>query len=305
MASGRVLLDQLDFVAIGIKEYPDLHRAEIEHRHDRIGAFRHRLREQRVDIVGHEADRPVAGPDRDLASVLIGDQQQVRAGFLARQAQDVLKELILVERLDPHAEGLEALDQRLAAVGEHALEAQLRTCGAHHAAGRLGEAVLLRQRLPLEGGDHRPAGLLGVRLEDAALRVAATLADQGPAVGYLSYPSSKRALSRWVRRECVTPAWAGRGIPLNAVAPGTVLTPMTSELLATPESAAMVDAARSCRGDAAGRLWLCFALPAGIGLATIMAGPTVDEVQVWLVTVAVAVTNFIAWRKCRRLLADE
>ncbi|MFB7888914.1 SDR family oxidoreductase [Cellulosimicrobium cellulans] len=79
--------------------------------------------------------------------------------------------------------------------------------------------------------------------EDAALRVAATLADQGPAVGYLSYPSSKRALSRWVRRECVTPAWAGRGIPLNAVAPGTVLTPMTSELLATPESAAMVDAA--------------------------------------------------------------
>jgi len=68
---------------------------------------------------------------------------------------------------------------------------------------------------------------------------------------------------------------------------------------------AMVDAARSCRGDAAGRLWLFFALPAGIGLATMMTGPTVDEVQVWLVTVAVAVTNFIAWRKCRRAPADE
>ena len=79
--------------------------------------------------------------------------------------------------------------------------------------------------------------------EDEALRVAATLAAQGPQVGYLAYPSSKRALSRWVRRECVTAAWAGRGIPLNAVAPGTVLTPMTTQLLSTPESVAMVDAA--------------------------------------------------------------
>ena len=37
-------------------------------------------------------------------------------------------------------------------------------------------------------------------------------------------------------------AWAGSGIPLNAVAPGTVITPMTRELLTTPEGAAMVDA---------------------------------------------------------------
>lgn len=79
--------------------------------------------------------------------------------------------------------------------------------------------------------------------EEEALRVAGTLAEQGPQVGYLAYPSSKRALSRWVRRECVTAAWAGRGVPLNAVAPGTVLTPMTTQLLSTPESVAMVDAA--------------------------------------------------------------
>jgi len=79
--------------------------------------------------------------------------------------------------------------------------------------------------------------------EEKALAIAADLAAVGPETGYLVYPSSKRALSRWVRRESITPAWAGAGIPLNAVAPGTVLTPMTEQLLASPEGAAMVDAA--------------------------------------------------------------
>ncbi len=66
--------------------------------------------------------------------------------------------------------------------------------------------------------------------------------EQGPKTGYLNYPSSKRALSRWVRRECITPAWAGAGIPLNAVAPGTVITNMTREMLSTAEGRAGVDA---------------------------------------------------------------
>ncbi|MCR2794270.1 SDR family oxidoreductase [Microbacterium sp. zg.Y625] len=78
--------------------------------------------------------------------------------------------------------------------------------------------------------------------EARALEIAEGLAAQGPQIGYLVYPSSKRALSRWVRRESITPAWAGAGIPLNAVAPGTVITPMTADLLKTPEGAAMVDA---------------------------------------------------------------
>ncbi len=77
--------------------------------------------------------------------------------------------------------------------------------------------------------------------EAAALQVGEELAAQGPEAGYLNYPSSKRALSRWVRRESVAPAWAGVGIPLNAVGPGTVVTPMTKDLLATAEGAAMVD----------------------------------------------------------------
>ena len=85
------------------------------------------------------------------------------------------------------------------------------------------------------------AGLAGD--EPKALEIAERLEAQGPDVGYLMYPSSKRGLSRWLRRESISEAWAGSGIPMNAVAPGTVITPMTKELLSTPEGAAMVDLA--------------------------------------------------------------
>lgn len=78
--------------------------------------------------------------------------------------------------------------------------------------------------------------------EARAVEIAQGFVGDDPMTGYIVYPSSKRALARWVRRESITEAWAGSGIPLNAVAPGTVVTPMTAELLATPEGAAMVDA---------------------------------------------------------------
>lgn len=77
--------------------------------------------------------------------------------------------------------------------------------------------------------------------EEAAVQIGTALAEAGPDAGYLNYSSSKRALSRWVRRESITPTWAGANIPLNAIAPGTVLSPMTSEMLATPEGRQMVD----------------------------------------------------------------
>jgi NAD(P)-dependent dehydrogenase (short-subunit alcohol dehydrogenase family) len=79
--------------------------------------------------------------------------------------------------------------------------------------------------------------------EPLALRIGQSLAEQGRQTGYLNYTSSKRALSRWVRRESITHGWAGARIPLNAVAPGTVLTPMTADLLASPETTAQVDRA--------------------------------------------------------------
>ena len=78
--------------------------------------------------------------------------------------------------------------------------------------------------------------------EDEAVRRGSELAAQGFGPGYLNYPSSKRALSRWVRRESISADWAGADIPLNAVAPGTVTTPMTAELLATSEGTELVDA---------------------------------------------------------------
>jgi NAD(P)-dependent dehydrogenase (short-subunit alcohol dehydrogenase family) len=49
------------------------------------------------------------------------------------------------------------------------------------------------------------------------------------------YASSKRALTRWIRRTASRPEWAGAGILLNGVSPGLVVTPMTSPLLATEE----------------------------------------------------------------------
>ena len=52
------------------------------------------------------------------------------------------------------------------------------------------------------------------------------------------YATSKVALSRWVRRAAVAPAWGGAGILLNAIAPGTIVgTGMTQPLLDAPGGA--------------------------------------------------------------------
>lgn len=56
----------------------------------------------------------------------------------------------------------------------------------------------------------------------------------------LAYASTKRALSCWIRRTAILPEWAGNGILINGIAPGTVRTPMTAHILATDEGRAML-----------------------------------------------------------------
>lgn len=61
---------------------------------------------------------------------------------------------------------------------------------------------------------------------------ARRLADE---VGSMAtYPATKLALARWVRREAVSSRWVGAGIRLNAVAPGMVDTPLVAEGRADP-----------------------------------------------------------------------
>lgn len=76
--------------------------------------------------------------------------------------------------------------------------------------------------------------------EPGALARAARLVEADRAG--LIYASSKAALCRWLRRTAATPAWAGAGIPLNAIAPGVVETPMVAGFLGTPEQRAALAA---------------------------------------------------------------
>jgi len=74
-------------------------------------------------------------------------------------------------------------------------------------------------------GDEAKAMARGAELE-------ATGGDQAN----LIYGTTKRALVRWVRRNAATADWAGAGIPLNAIAPGVVETPMTAAFTGSKEA---------------------------------------------------------------------
>ncbi|AJC54632.1 SDR family oxidoreductase [Streptomyces sp. 769] len=76
--------------------------------------------------------------------------------------------------------------------------------------------------------------------EDAAVAAAQAAIDRGE--GHTVYGSSKHAIARWLRRTAITDDWAGAGIPLNAVAPGTVVTPMTAPMLGDAAMREVVDA---------------------------------------------------------------
>ncbi|GGZ16380.1 SDR family oxidoreductase [Streptomyces nitrosporeus] len=64
----------------------------------------------------------------------------------------------------------------------------------------------------------------------------AALVKSAPSIS--AYATSKLALARWVRRTAVTPEWGRRGVLLNAIAPGAVITPLmtgSTDVTATPD----------------------------------------------------------------------
>lgn len=75
--------------------------------------------------------------------------------------------------------------------------------------------------------------LLDGKEEDALTRAAVA-----PQV----YATTKRALSRWIRRQAAGPDWAAAGIPLNAVAPGLVRTELLKRLFEDPATQARIEA---------------------------------------------------------------
>ena len=71
--------------------------------------------------------------------------------------------------------------------------------------------------------------------EAKAIKIAQGLVDAAAGGEQLIYGSTKRAISRWIRQQCLKPHWAGAGIPINAVGPAIVMTPMVDQLIKTPE----------------------------------------------------------------------
>jgi NAD(P)-dependent dehydrogenase (short-subunit alcohol dehydrogenase family) len=72
--------------------------------------------------------------------------------------------------------------------------------------------------------------------EATAMARGAELEAAGGDQANLIYGTAKRALARWVRRNAPTADWAGAGIPLNAIAPGVVETPMTAAFTSSKEA---------------------------------------------------------------------
>ncbi|MHB1063757.1 MAG: SDR family oxidoreductase [Georgenia sp.] len=83
--------------------------------------------------------------------------------------------------------------------------------------------------------DELLALLLEGTEDDAVTRAGELAADERAP---LIYGTTKRALALWLRGRAASPEWAGAGIPLNAVAPGIIDTPMVTDLIATEEARA-------------------------------------------------------------------
>ena len=95
------------------------------------------------------------------------------------------------------------------------------------------------RRAPIRAPSRAPRGAL-LMPTDAAVVATCLGGDEASAVaaaeekGEVVDTSSKRALARWIRRNAITAEWAGAHIPLNALAPGMVNTPLTEAIRNNP-----------------------------------------------------------------------
>lgn len=83
--------------------------------------------------------------------------------------------------------------------------------------------------------DHELLEALAAGDEPAALHRAAELSANEQTAGQI-YGTTKQALAKWIRRSAPTAEWAGAHIPLNAIAPGVVVTPMTAAFTGSAEA---------------------------------------------------------------------
>ncbi|MFF8919251.1 SDR family oxidoreductase [Streptomyces sp. NPDC015032] len=136
--------------------------------------------------------------------------------------------------------GIAGFDPRAVSVNYFGAVATLQGLRPLLAAGTDPRAVVIASVAAVHPHDTAIADAALAGDEEAALATARAAVDRGE--GYAIYGSTKAAIARWVRRTAVTADWAGTGITLNAIAPGTVVTPMTEPMLASPDVRKILDA---------------------------------------------------------------
>ena len=188
-------------------------------------------------VLRAQGDRVITGDlrDADVIADLSTPSGRADAVTAVRQLTDVVHGLVPCAGIA----GATGVDSALVvSVNFFGAVALVRGLHAELAAAQGAGVVLL--------ASNSITGMPGWRASVAELCLAddepAARADAGEVDSIMVYPATKAALAWWARREGVTPEWIGRGIRLNAVAPGMVASPLTDQLLADPKIGALVEA---------------------------------------------------------------